>query len=101
MQTVYYYFLSLKIGNEHKMMFYRTQPKHELPRGKKCSSIYLIVFCLVYISRASVSHSLYILNLKQFNVACLYSCLFHFLFYKVNLILLQKYLHVTTVRVGI
>ena len=35
-------------------------------------------------------------TLHQFNVACLYSCLSHFLFYKVNLILLQKYLHVTT-----
>ena len=55
LQTVYYYFLGLKIGNEHKSMFYRTQQKHEL--------------------------------MHQFNVACFYSCLFHFLFYKVNFIL--------------
>ena len=47
-------------------------------------------------------HILYIFwTLHQFNVACFYSCLLHFLFYKVNFILLQKYLHVTTVTVGI
>ena len=51
----------------------------------------------------SISFTCFVLfwTLHQFNVAYLYSCLFHFLFYKVNLILLQKYLHVTIVRVGI
>ena len=58
-----------------------------------------------FVSCTYPAHPFHILcifwTLHQFNVACLYSCLSHFLFYKVNLILLQKYLHVTTVTVGI
>ena len=102
LQTVYYYFLGLKIGNEHKSMFYRTQPKHELPRGKKNALRYI---WSSFVSCTYPEYQFHILcifwTLQQLNVACLYSCLFHFLFYKVNLILLQKYLHVTIVRVGI
>ena len=50
-----------------------------------------------FVSCTYPAHPFHILcifwTLHLFNVACLYSCLSHFLFYKVNLILLQKYLH--------
>ena len=45
---------------------------------------------LVHISRVSVSHVGIFWILHQFNVACFYSCLFHFLLYEVNLIFIQK-----------